>query len=68
MATKIIRPQPDLLTPQVQQLVGEILVEAYREDTNPIETYIEMVQTSPIVGPAIELKVLIGLSMLGGLL
>jgi hypothetical protein len=65
MATKIIRPQPDLLTPQVQQLVGEILVEAYREDTNPIETYIEMVQTSPIVGPAIELKVLIGLSMLG---
>lgn len=65
LKTTIAKPRPTLLTPAVQQFVNELLTEASREDPVPLGEYIEMIQSSPIVGPAIELKVLIGLSMLG---
>jgi hypothetical protein len=58
---QIFQPSGSLLTPRVQELVGEILAETSRDDKTPIEDYIEMIQTSPIVGPAVELKVLLGL-------
>jgi hypothetical protein len=65
MQRTIAKPTPDMLTPAVQSLVGEILTEANREDSTPLADYIEMIQTSPIVGPAIELKVLLGLNRMG---
>jgi hypothetical protein len=65
MQKSIAKPKPDMLTPSVQALVGDILAEASRLDQTPLDEYIEMIQTSPIVGTAIELKVLLGLGMLG---
>ena len=58
-------PTHGLLTPAVASLVGDLLVEVNREDANPIADYIEMLQTSPICGPAVDVCNLLALSYVG---
>jgi hypothetical protein len=60
-----IKPKAGLLTPHVAQIVADILAEVSREDTIPVAEYIEMLQTSPVIGAAVELKVLIALQKMG---
>jgi hypothetical protein len=52
-----------LLTPAVAAFVGDFLTSATREDPNQIQDYLDMIKTSPIVGPAVELKTLLGLTL-----
>jgi hypothetical protein len=59
------KPKAGLLTPHVAQIVADILAEVSREDTIPVAEYIEMLQTSPVIGSAVELKVLIALQKMG---
>lgn len=59
------KPKAGLLSPKVAELVADLLAEVDREDPVPVAEYIEMIQSSPIVGAAIELKALAGIEKLG---
>jgi hypothetical protein len=59
------KPKAGLLSPKVAELVADLLAEVDREDPVPVADYIEMIQSSPIVGAAIELKALAGIEKLG---
>lgn len=61
----MMKPKAGLLSPHVAQIVADILAEVSREDTIPVAEYIEMLQTSPVIGAAVELKVLISLQKMG---
>lgn len=60
-----LQPQEGLLAPAIHALISDMLTELTRDDTNPIQEYIEMLETSPIVGPACEVIVLLILARFG---
>lgn len=60
-------PQPiaGKLSAAIAELVDDMVRDIEREDKNTIDEYLEMLTTSPIIGTAVEVCVLLGLSYWG---
>jgi hypothetical protein len=54
------------LTPQVEQLVSTWLGIVIRTDKNPIDSYVEMMQSHPVLAAAMDLRIMLGVSMMDG--
>lgn len=52
------------LVPQVEQLVNTWLGIVVRTDKNPINSYVEMMQSHPVAAAAMDLRIILALSML----
>ncbi|HEY9646762.1 MAG TPA: hypothetical protein V6C88_10350 [Chroococcidiopsis sp.] len=59
------QPTAGLLAPAIQLLAQQMLADVTRIDSNPIDDYFLMLETSPVLGPALDVSVLLGLGMLG---
>lgn len=60
-----LSPIAGQLAPAIAALAAEMLTDLVRDDANPIQDYLDMVETSPVIGPALDVSVLIGLGMFG---
>ena len=59
------KPISGSLAPAIASLVFDLVQDVARVDTNPVGDYLEMLETSPILGPAADIKVLLSAAKFG---
>lgn len=55
----------DKLLPAIKQLIGEMLIEVGGDDPTPTSTYLDMAETSPLIGSALQVITLLAVARLG---